>query len=1331
MEAKASELLAAFKNPNLSVDSKVAYLTSVKSDIKQKNVPEGAIPTIFDTLRIAISSQHYSVCGAGLSTLGHLLKRLTIQDQQQWIVNQARNLYTLLLERLNDHKERIRTQAASIFTDLWPVAGSEVEYYVLEVALIGKNPRAKEMSMLWLSNMTKNHGLLYRQHVPALVACLEDADSGVRDTAKQVVIELFCSGPARAKSDLQKQITARGVRKSIANAILSAIGLGSTEPEAASSTRPISRAERPISVMSSRSHAVDHTEDEMEPVKRPASRAHRERPTAPLASAEPPTYHRSHTPAGDPPPQKPLPDDDGLEPFDVASARDVDDLVRDMLPCFEGRESEDNWSKREKNVILFRRLTRGNAPHDFTQTYISATKTLLDGIFKVVNSLRTTMSTNGSLLIQDMARTCGPRIDSMVEIIMQNLMKLCSALKKIAAQNGNAAVDAVIGNVSFSIRLLQHVSFAAHDKNVQLRLFATGWLTTLITRQAHQKSTVEHGGGLDLVEKAIKKGLADANPGVREASRSTFWTFFSVWPERAEAIMNTLDAKSRNLLEKDSSNPNSGLKPASALPAKSPAKSRKALQEAIAARKKAQMPSRPESAQPALSAQQTFPEAKPPATAKSTRTVPTGAPLSSLSSAPMRPGMKPRRAELSRPATADPYARRPESRTQSSHPSSASKPPTSSPRSVRSKPSTPNAKPLTAPRIRPHEPNPNGAAKGRPKKLDLSKSKSHNDLGAASRARSDSNESLTNQSSARTPRTPRTPRYDSHLIASEDQHSPPHRSPASAVCDSPQFSDSQPMLHSAPHGPHVSSVPVDEPEPMGLEEYAEPAFMPPSPHIAEPDVAAPIDPHLIPVPESLSKPHPDPMVIYEDPATPTTPTTPTRAQNASSIGRLTPSRSSIPMRSSIRSPVRSPIRREQPEQDDMEPENVAEDIPASVMASAKKPTPELASSHDSVMNFDARTPSPTRRAPLQPTPSPSRGRVQPAASNIVTGVDSMDLQDTPVGSPETHSNESHDNNENATPHMSKVVDVPVPRSAAKPTALEELPANESTPRCADVRERSVEAPSQSILSSSTPDDSTRRIRKFNDRHRSPSPRSKDPANAREMIHKALARIVSRTMEPSGYRKLQALFQYHGEEIVPRTQEYNAMLEALLGELESIPTSRKDHDVKTQVLATIRSMLLRTREQFQPYDTLAMSAFIRARQHYESSSHFVTCLEEVTDKLVFLTLPQTAIAGVLQALDLGEEEETDEAHRSIIMGLSTIQQSLSRPRVEIADDLLASIGAVVMQQLGHPRPGVRKSATELCTFLNLTFGSERVQKVTQPPREGSLNLLTYFMARRSQ
>ena len=83
----------------------------------------------------------------------------------------------------------------------------------------------------------------------------------------------FRNAPARAKSDLQRQLVTHGVRKSIANAILSGIGLGSVEPEGSSRSlsrserpisraeRPKSRAERPISAVSSRPPALDGPED--------------------------------------------------------------------------------------------------------------------------------------------------------------------------------------------------------------------------------------------------------------------------------------------------------------------------------------------------------------------------------------------------------------------------------------------------------------------------------------------------------------------------------------------------------------------------------------------------------------------------------------------------------------------------------------------------------------------------------------------------------------------------------------------------------------------------------------------------------------------------------------------------------------------------------------------------------------------------------------------------------------------------------------------------------------------------------------------------------------
>ncbi|KAJ5937955.1 hypothetical protein N7454_004297 [Penicillium verhagenii] len=1276
MEAKASELLAAFKNPNLSVDAKVAHLTGIKSDIKQKNVPEGAIATIFETIRLALTSQHYSVASGAFSTLGHFLKRLAIQDQQQWIVSQARNFYPILTEKLGDHKERIRAQSASIFTELWPLAGQE---------------------------MTRNHGLLFRQYVPSIVACLESADSAVRDTAKVVVIDLFRTAPSRAKSDLQKQLGARGVRKSIANAILSGIGLASAEPE--SSARPISRADRPISVMSSRSHAVDMHEDEPEPTRsRPASRNHHDRPIASTftdAPARPKTP--APAPAEQPPPQTSSQADDGVEPLLVSSSRDIDELVRDMLPWFEGRESEDNWLKREKNVIHFRRLTRGNAPHEFSQSFLQATKTLLDGFFKVVSSLRTTLCTNGCLLIQDIARTCGPKIDPMVEIIMQNLIKLCSALKKIAAQNGNATVDTVIGCVTFNIRILQHIHFASQDKNVGLRLFAAGWLRTLINRQAHHKSTLEHGGGLDLIEKSIKKGLADANPGVREASRGTFWTFFGVWPDRANGIMDDLDAKSRSLLEKDSSNPN-----ATQLATKSSSKPapRSTLKEAIAARKKAQaqMTSRPESAQSAYADSQPSEPAPRPAV----RTVPTGAPLSSMSSAPMRPAMKPRRAELSRPATADPYARRPdpsrpESRTQTA------RQPTSSPRSVRSKTSTPSSKPLNAPRLRPHDSGQpvqsgqSGTTRGKPRKLDLSKSKSHGDLAAAaSRGRSDSNESIANQSSGHSRQ------------ADQSVYGEPN-SPAQIVLESPPLSATHPQPN---HSLHTGSRRTATPEPKKAPQPAlaqEPALDVESMSLEDPpvvvsprrqlDISTPLrnaDPFY--TPESAAKAQADEMIIYEDPATPVAAET--------GVPRIEPVEHFTPTKSP-RHAVGSDLGDE-----------TAAVAPVESTTPIKNPPPGMMPfqgfSADGTTT-EPQFPSPVRRTPLRGSPSPSRNRSQATPSENALGRDSILTHETTMGSPQRAPT-----NENVTEHVAKPTEHPgTPRSAAKPGALEEVPLNESALRTSEMRYRSVEP-----MASSVSEETLRRTRKWAERHRSPSPRSKDPANAREMLPKAVTRITTKTMDISGYRKLQGLFQYHGEELVSHEQDYYAVLEALLDELELAPTSRKDHDVKTQILATIRSMLLRTSELFHRYDAPVIAAIVRARQHYESSSHFVTCLEEVAEQLACLVPIPICIHGVLQGLN-GEGAQKENPYRSIILGLSTIHQALSQGPVEISDEVLASVGAMASRQLDHPWPGVRKQATELATLLSLKFGLDRVQKVTPPAGAASLNLLTYFMARRSQ
>lgn len=210
-------------------------------------------------------------------------------------------------------------------------------------------------------------------------------------------------------------------------------------------------------------------------------------------------------------------------------------MFKEMHQHFEGKETEQNWMFRDKSVLKLRRLLKGNAPSDFHSAFLIGIKGLLDGILKVANSLRTTMSTNGCQLVQELARTMGPGIDAMTEILLQNFVKTTSNTKQITAQNGNLTVDTIFSYVSYHQRLLQHVWIAAQDKNLQPRTFAPGWVKTLIKKHSGHKSQIEHSGGVDIIEKCLNRGLSDANPKVRESNRSAYWMFSQVWPERAES----------------------------------------------------------------------------------------------------------------------------------------------------------------------------------------------------------------------------------------------------------------------------------------------------------------------------------------------------------------------------------------------------------------------------------------------------------------------------------------------------------------------------------------------------------------------------------------------------------------------------------------------------------------------------------------------------------------------------------------------------------------------------------------------------------------------------
>jgi len=123
--------------------------------------------------------------------------------------------------------------------------------------------------------------------------------------------------------------------------------------------------------------------------------------------------------------------------------------------------------------------------------------------------------------------------------------------KKIIAQNSQASVAAIISHTSCQPKLLHHLASAAQDKTVAARQYAIAHVAEFIrTHGDHSKGIIESHRGLDQLVKVIRKGLGDANPGVKAKSRDAYWLLQPIWPVQAQQISATLDPTALKQLEK-------------------------------------------------------------------------------------------------------------------------------------------------------------------------------------------------------------------------------------------------------------------------------------------------------------------------------------------------------------------------------------------------------------------------------------------------------------------------------------------------------------------------------------------------------------------------------------------------------------------------------------------------------------------------------------------------------------------------------------------------------------------------------------------------------------
>ena len=142
-------------------------------------------------MKLGLASTNYTLFSASFSCVGHLIKRVTLQEPTR-IKAQCNSILPIFIDRLGDQKGRISAQAVTVLVDMYKACPVETEKAIKELAMVAKSPKVREQSLQWMVQVYRNvQGFSFRSYTPLLMKLLEDADPSVRDLAKEAVVEMF------------------------------------------------------------------------------------------------------------------------------------------------------------------------------------------------------------------------------------------------------------------------------------------------------------------------------------------------------------------------------------------------------------------------------------------------------------------------------------------------------------------------------------------------------------------------------------------------------------------------------------------------------------------------------------------------------------------------------------------------------------------------------------------------------------------------------------------------------------------------------------------------------------------------------------------------------------------------------------------------------------------------------------------------------------------------------------------------------------------------------------------------------------------------------------
>ncbi|ORZ40267.1 clasp N terminal-domain-containing protein [Catenaria anguillulae PL171] len=253
----------------------------------------------------------------------------------------------------------------------------------------------------------------------------------------------------------------------------------------------------------------------------------------------------------------------------LLSPRDADHEFFQLANVFTGKETEDNWERRDDALRRLKQLMRsahvGQDPwiHQpaIVEAVVNGVRNILDPVLAATLSLRTALVVTACAALNDVVVTLNRNLDPVAESMVLTLSKLIGSTKKLVHTSGAQCLASVLVHCSLKQRIVDKVVALVEDKNMQIRSYAMAFVyevllsaSTAVANGVPQAAEVGTRFA-DAWERAMKKGMSDSNPAVREASRDCYFEFEKLAINRAHALAAKLDANARKALAKGPGKP--------------------------------------------------------------------------------------------------------------------------------------------------------------------------------------------------------------------------------------------------------------------------------------------------------------------------------------------------------------------------------------------------------------------------------------------------------------------------------------------------------------------------------------------------------------------------------------------------------------------------------------------------------------------------------------------------------------------------------------------------------------------------------------------------------